>query len=81
LKVGKYQIGKYHAIIKKEYEDGTSDYETKFSDEDDLMKSVIAIERCIGKEVGIATVNPKILKSMFVIRGKENIIKELENLP
>lgn len=27
MKVGKYQIGRFHAIIRKEYEDGSVDYE------------------------------------------------------
>ena len=26
MKVGKYQIGRFHAIIRKEYEDGSVDY-------------------------------------------------------
>lgn len=78
MKVGKFQIGRYHAIIKKEYDDGSVDYETSFSDQNDLMKSVYAIQLCIGKLVGTATDNPKVLKDMSVIRGKENIIKELK---
>lgn len=77
MKIGKYQIGRYHAIIKKEYEDGTFDYETSFSDENDLCQSVFAIKNCIGKTVGIATDNPKILVACSVIRGKENITQEL----
>ena len=78
MKVGKYQIGRYHAIIKKTYENGSIDYETSFSDDEDLAESAMAISQCIGKLVGIATDNPKILKSCSIIRGKENIIKELE---
>lgn len=78
MKVGKFQIGRYHAIIKKEYEDGSVDYETSFSDIDDLMESVYAIRAGIGELVGTATDNPRVLTDMSVIRGKENIIKELE---
>lgn len=26
MKVGKYQIGRFHAIIRKEYADGSVDY-------------------------------------------------------
>lgn len=78
MKVNNYQIGRYHAIIKKIYEDDSIDYETSFSSEVDLMKSAIGISQCIGKLVGIATDNPKVLKSYTVIRGKEEIIKELE---
>ena len=79
MKVGNYQIGRYHAIIKKTYEDGSIDYETSFTDQSDLMESVYAIRRCIGKVVGLATDSPKILTDMAVIRGKEEITKELED--
>ena len=41
MKVGAFQIGRYHAIIKKSYADGSADYETSFSDEADLMESVL----------------------------------------
>lgn len=78
MRIGKYQIGRYHAIIKKIYEDGSVDYETSFSSESDLLQSVYAIQRCIGKMVGIATDEPKVLIDMVVIRGKEYIIKELQ---
>lgn len=78
MKIGKYQIGRFHAIIKEIYEDGSINYETQFSSNSDLMESVYAIRQCVGEVVGIATDNPKILSSMSVIRGKENIIKELE---
>lgn len=77
MKVGKYQIGRYHAIIKKIYEDGYVDYETSFSSEIDLMASVYAVQKCIGKMIGIATDNPRVLVDMEIIRGKNNIIKEL----
>lgn len=79
MNVGKYKIGRYHAIIKKEYEDGSFDYETNFISHDDLMESVIAMECCKGKLVGIATDNPKVLKDFSVIRGKNEISKELLN--
>ena len=77
MRIGKYQIGRYHAIIKKFYEDGSVEYETSFSSENDLMESVYAIQKCVGKLIGIATDNPKVLIDMDVIRGKDNIIKEL----
>lgn len=79
MKVGQYQIGRYHAIIKKEYEDGSSDYETSFLNEADLMDSVRSLNQCIGKLVGLAMPNPRVLMRISVIRGKENIIKELES--
>jgi antitoxin component YwqK of YwqJK toxin-antitoxin module len=78
MKVNKYKIGRYHAIIKKIYEDGSISYETQFSDSTDLSESVYAIRNCIGELVGIATDNPRVLKDCIVITGKENIIKELE---
>ena len=36
MKVGKYQIGRFHAIIRKEYADGSVDYETSFTDIEDF---------------------------------------------
>ena len=78
MKVGNYQIGRYHGIIKKTYEDGSWDYETSFSDSSDIAESYYSICQCKGELVGIATDHPKVLKSVELIRGKENIIKELE---
>ena len=75
--VGKYQIGCFHAIIRKEYADGSVDYETSFTDIEDFNESYYCILKCIGKEVGIATDNPKVLTYACVIRGKEEIEKEL----
>ena len=39
MKVGEFQIGRYHAIIRKNYADGSVDYETSFSDQADLTLS------------------------------------------
>ena len=80
MKVGAFQIGRYHAIIKKSYADRSADYETSFSDEADLMESVYCIKLCVGKMVGLATDTPKVLADVQVIRGKENIVRELEEL-
>ena len=77
MKVGKYQIGRFHAIIRKEYADGSVDYETSFTDIEDFNESYYCILKCIGKEVGIATDNPKVLTYACVISGKEEIEKEL----
>ena len=77
MKVGKYQIGRFHAIIRKEYADGSVDYETSFTDIEDFNESYYCILKCIGKEVGIATDNPKVLTYACVIRGKEEIEKEI----
>ena len=78
MKVGKFQIGRYHAIIRKSYADGSVDYETSFSDHAHLTESVYCLRLCIGKMVGIATDTPKVLTGVQVIRGKENIVRELE---
>ena len=51
----------YIAIIRKEYADGSVDYETSFTDIEDFNESYYCILKCIGKEVGIATDNPKVL--------------------
>ena len=78
MKVGAFQIGRYHAIIKKSYADGSADYETFVSDDADLRGSVNCIKLCVGKMVGLATDTPKVLADVQVIRGKENIVRELE---
>lgn len=78
MKVGKYQIGRFHAIIRKEYADGSVDYETSFTDIDDFNESYYCILKCIGQEVGIATNDPKVLTYACAIRGKEEIEKELQ---
>ena len=78
MKVGEFQIGRYHAIIRKSYADGSVDYETSFSDHADLMESVYCLGLCIGKMVGLATDTPKVLTGVQVIRGKQEIIRELE---
>ena len=78
MKVGEFQIGRYHAIIRKNYADGSVDYETSFSDQADLMESVYCLRLCIGEMVGLATDTPKVLTGVQVVRGKENIVRELE---
>lgn len=77
MKVGNYQIGRYHAIIRKEYADGRIDYETSFTDEADFYESYNCIVRCIGKLTGICTDNPQVLTDACIIRGKNEIEKEL----
>lgn len=77
MKVGTYQIGRYHGIIKKLYEDGSVDYETSFTSQDDLMRSVYAMRRCWGQMVGLATDNSRVLTDIKIIRGKEAIIRSL----
>lgn len=78
MRIGNYKI-KYPAILKKEYEDGSVDYETDFDDEEDIMKSHYALEVSIGNVIGTATDNPRRLTAVSRIDGKEAIIKELEN--
>lgn len=72
-----YKIGRYPAIIRKRYEDGTVEYETDFSSDTDLLESVNALIDCIGKVCGIATEHPAVLKTLQVIYGKERIGMEL----
>lgn len=81
MKIGKYEIGAYPAIIKKTYADGSVGYETSFEDHRDLYESMRAIHGCIGKKVGIGTNDPKVLTGMIVIHGEENIIRELSDEP
>ncbi len=77
MKIGKYQIGRYHAIIRKEYADGSIDYETSFSDAADILESYYSILKCVGKAVGMATDNPRVLTNAFLIQGRDEIEKEL----
>lgn len=68
-----YRIGRYPAIIRKRYEDGTVEFETDFSSDTDLLESVNALIACIGQMCGIATDHPAVLKTLEVIHGKERI--------
>lgn len=77
MNVGKYTIGKYHAIIKKVYDDGSVDYETNFTSLYDLAESLGAYSICLNTMIGIATDNPKVLFGYHVIYGIDNIIAEL----
>lgn len=77
MKIGNYQIGRYHAIIKKHYADGSIEYDTSFSDQRDLYESVKALSFTIGHFCGILTYDPKIIIGMEIIRGKEKITQEL----
>lgn len=79
MKIGDYQVGRYHAIIKKVYEDGSVDYETSFSDRNDFYESMSALLYCRNKKVGLGSDNPQVLKKVIAIRGKEKIIRELGN--
>lgn len=77
MKVGEFQIGRYHAIIRKSYEDGSVDYETSFPTCRFNGKCVLS-EVVYREMVGLATDTPKVLTGVQVIRGKENIVRELE---
>lgn len=81
MQIGKYKLGRYHGIIEKKWNDNTYSYETDFSSENDLMKSVYAIEQCVGKICGVATDNPKILSDFKVYRGPKAVekLKSLQN--
>lgn len=73
-----YKVGRYPAIIRKRYEDGTVNYETDFSSDADLIESVNALIACIGQMCGMATDHPAVLKTLEVIYGKERIEMELK---
>lgn len=78
MTIGTYKI-KYPAILKKEYKDGSIEYETAFNDDTDVIMSLYALKKCIGEVIGTATNNPRILTAVSRIDGKEAIIRELEN--
>lgn len=77
MKVNNYQIGRFYGIIRKDYADGTHDYETSFTDEADIYSSIRALVRCIGNEIGIATDEPKTLVKVSLFRGRADIEQEL----
>ena len=72
-----HKIGRYHAIVKKMYADGSHDYETDFCSRADLLETVAALNRCVGKTVGIATDTPRVLAGYQVIRGRDAINREI----
>ena len=78
MTIGTYKI-KYPAILKKEYEDGSIEYETAFNDDTDVMMSLYALQKCVNYITGTATDNPRLLIKVSRIDGKEAIIKELTN--
>lgn len=49
MKVGAFQIGRYHAIIKKSYADGSADYETSFQTRQTSWKACIVSSYVSGK--------------------------------
>ena len=78
MTIGTYNI-KYPAILKKEYEDGSIEYETAFNDDTDVMMSLYALQKCVNYITGTATDNPRLLIKVSRIDGEEAIIKELTN--
>ena len=78
MTIGTYKI-KYPAILKKEYEDGSIEYETAFNDDTDVMMSIYALQKCVNYITGTATDNPRLLIKVSRIDGEEAIIKELTN--
>ena len=78
MTIGTYNI-KYPAILKKEYEDGSIEYETAFNDDTDVMMSLYALQKCVNYITGTATDNPRLLIKVSRIDGEEAIIKELKN--
>lgn len=72
-----YKLGKYPAIIRKDYEDCTWDYETNFCDKRDIFDSMFALKACVGNMIGIFTDNPRVLVKVSMICGKDAIMAEL----
>ena len=81
MKIGKYKLGRYHAIIEKKMEDGSYQYETDFSSKADLKESVRAIQYLIGtgEKVCVFTKKPMRILGIKIYRGKE-AIEKLESL-
>ena len=77
MQIGKYKLGRYHAIIEKQMEDNTFEYETDFSSQKDLQESVSAIMYCIKNQVvcGMATDNPMKILRMKVYTGIDAVDK------
>lgn len=73
-----YKIGRYPAVIRKRYVDGTVEYETDFSSDIDLLESVNALIACIGQLCGVATDRPAVLQTLEIIYGKDRIETELK---
>ena len=77
MEIGGYKVGQYHAIIRKEFADGSVHYETSFRGAEDLKESFYAIHQCVGGEVWIRHGETKILTKVRIIQGKEAIEQEL----
>ncbi len=76
MTIGNYEI-KYPSILKKEYEDGSIEYETEFDDDTDVMMSLYALQKNVNYITGTATDNPRLLIKVSRIDGEDAIIKEL----
>ena len=77
MKIGKYKLGRLHAIIEKKMENNSFLYETDFTSEKDLQQSINAITHFVnsGEKVGIISGNPMKIISVKVYRGTEAIEK------
>lgn len=77
MKIGKYKLGRLHAIIEKKMEDNSFMYETDFISEKDLQESINAIMHFVnsGENVGIFSDNSMKILSIKVYRGTEAIEK------
>lgn len=73
-----YKVGRYPAIIRKHFEDGTVLYETDFESGADLIESVNALVAGIGHLCGLATDHTAVLKTIEIIYGRDRIENELK---
>ncbi len=79
MKIGKYTIGKFPAIIKKTYLPRSLnriEYETNFEDINDIFESMYVLKDCIGD---VYTIDGQMYELIHVemIYGTQNIKKEL----
>jgi len=80
MQIGKYKLGRYHAIIEKKWEDDTYTYETDFISKKDLLESIYAIGYCIRNKIPCGMDNPMKIIDINVYRGKE-AVEKLKSLP
>lgn len=81
IKIGRYELGRYHAIVKTGYSDGTFSYDTFFRSRKDLKYFISNHRKHLLELVFINDSDfPVTMTSISVIRGKGNIFAELNSL-
>lgn len=82
MKIGKYEIGRYHAIVKTGYSDGTFSYSTFFRSRKDLYNFISnhrksLLDVIFFNDSGSAAT----MISISIIYGKDKILAELVENP